>query len=91
MYVAGKLSSDAAACKPWRCSTPCGSQQQQQRVSASLQGDHHQQHQATLTGVYSGVSLGNPAPPMSDYAVAAVGVGSGGLMDSKPIIAASMF
>jgi len=86
--VAGKLSSDAAACKPWRCSTPCGSQQQ--RVSASLQVDHHQQHQATLTGVYSGVSLGSQAPPMSDYAVAAAGVG-GGLMDSKPIIAASMF
>jgi len=36
------------------------------------------------------VSLGSQAPPMSDYAVAAAGVG-GGLMDSKPIIAASMF
>jgi len=91
-FVAGKLSSDAAACKPWRCSTPCGSQQQQQqqRVAASLQGDPHQQHQPTMTGLYSSVSLGSQAPPMSDYAVAAAGVGAG-LLDSKPIIAASMF
>jgi len=86
--VAGKLSSDAAACKPWRCSTPCGGQQQQpQRVAASLQGELHPQHQPTLTGLYSSVSLGSQAPAMSDYAA-----GAGGLLDSKPtIIAASMF
>jgi len=94
--VAGKLSSDAAACKPWRCSTPCGShqqqqQQQQQRVAASLHAsDLHQPHQPSLTSLYSGVSLGSQAPPMSDYAAA--GAGAGGLLDSKPaIIAASMF
>jgi len=93
--VAGKLSSEAAAaCKPWRCSTPCGShhqqsQQQQQRVSASLHGDMHQQHQQSLTA--SLYSLGSSqAPPMSDYAAAAAG--ATGLLDSKPtIIAASMF
>ena len=75
--AAGKLSSDAAACKPWRCSTPCGSQQQQQ---------------LSLTGLYSGVSLASqPMPPMTDYTAA--GAVSGGLLDSKPaaIIAASMF
>jgi len=84
--VAGKLSSEAAAvCKPWRCSTPCGSQQQ--RVAAAMQGDPHQQHQPALSGLYSGVSLGSQAPPMSDYAAAGAG-----LLDSKPtIIAASMF
>jgi len=89
--VAGKLSSDVAACKPWRCSTPCGSHhQQQQRVAASLQGDPHQQHQPTLTALYSGVSLGSQAPSMSDYA--ASGAVAGSLLDSKPtIIAASMF
>jgi len=87
-------SEAAAACKPWRCSTPCGSQQQQQqRVAASLQtaaDAHHQQHQSALSaGLYSaGVpSLGSQAPSMSDYAAVA-----GGLLDSKPtIIAASMF
>ena len=98
LIVAGKLGSDAAAaCKPWRCSTPCGNQtqahhqQQQQRASASLHGDPHQQHQPTLAGLYSGVSLGSQA--MSDYAAAAAaGAVSGGLLDSKPaIIAASMF
>jgi len=87
LIAAGKLSSDAAACKPWRCSTPCGSQQQQQQQQ---QTDHHQQHQLTLTGLYSGVSLGSQMPSMSDYAAA--GAVSGGLLDSKPtIIAASMF
>jgi len=85
LNVVGKLSSDAAACKPWRCSTPCGNQQQQQQ-----QSEHHQQHQLTLSGLYSGVSLGSQVPSMSDYAAA--GAVSGGLLDSKPaIIAASMF
>jgi len=82
--AAGKLSSDAAACKPWRCSTPCGGQQQQQQ-----QPDHHQ---LSLTGLYSGVSLASqPMPPMTDYTAA--GAVTGGLLDSKPaaIIAASMF
>ena len=96
--VAGKLSSDAVACKPpWRCSPPCANQQQQQRLAASLQGgiDHHPQHQ-TLTGLYAGgVSLGNSQVPvaMSDYAAAAAASGAAvGLLDSKPaILAASMF